>query len=104
MSHCYLIQGFHCVKKVKGLTAEYPSTPKEILKSVATRLRRHAECRLSYRGHVEFEYGYAATRLRRKPRVQVLSERERERAPHLQILSFIHLRKETHFSCFHSFH
>ena len=26
-----------------GLTAEYPSTPKEILKSVATRLRRHAE-------------------------------------------------------------
>ena len=32
--------------------AEYPSTPKEILKSVATRLRRHAECRLPYRGHV----------------------------------------------------
>ena len=30
-----------------GLTAEYPSTPKEILKSVATRLRRHAECRQS---------------------------------------------------------
>ena len=44
-----------------GLTAEYPSTPKEILKSVATRLHRHAECRLSYRGHVEFEDGYAAT-------------------------------------------
>ena len=44
----------------KGLTAEYPSTPKEILKSVATRLRRHAECRLSYRGHIEFEDGYAA--------------------------------------------
>ena len=44
-----------------GLTAEYPSTPKEILKSVATRLRRNAECRLSYRGHVEFEDGYAAT-------------------------------------------
>ena len=35
---------------------------------------------LSYRGHVEFEDGYAATRLRRKPRVQVLSEREREGA------------------------
>ena len=44
-----------------GLTAEYPSTPKEILKSVATRLRRNAKCRLSYRGHVEFEDGYAAT-------------------------------------------
>ena len=75
-----------------GLTAEYPSTPKEILKSVATRLCRHAECRLSYRGHLEFEDGYAATQLRRKPRVQALSDREseRERAPHLQILSFIH--------------
>ena len=46
---------------LNSLTAEYPSTPKEILKSVATRLRRHAECRLSYRGHVEFEDGYAAT-------------------------------------------
>ena len=62
-----------------GLTAEYPSTPKEILKSVATRLRRNAECRLSYRGHVEFKDGYAATRLRRKPRVQALSDRERQR-------------------------
>ena len=26
----------------RGLTAEYPSTPKEILKSVATRLRGYA--------------------------------------------------------------
>ena len=44
-----------------SLTAEYPSTPKEILKSVAAWLRRHAESRLSYRGHVEFENGYVAT-------------------------------------------
>ena len=32
------------------------------------------------------------------------TQRGRERAPHLQILFFIHFRKETHFSSFHSFH
>ena len=48
----------------------------------------------------EFEVGYAATQKTKNPGSQTV----RERAPHLQILSFIHSRKETHFSSLHSFH
>ena len=43
-----------------GLTAEYPSTPKPILKSVITQLRRHAECRLSSKVHIQSDDGYMA--------------------------------------------